>query len=169
MHFNFYNTDLSVVAVQILPIKLRKGVLIAIVYAFAYMITLIKKEHDAWRINNYRKTRVTAQVFSLQSLLNDLYSPTSRLIKITDGENAQTITPLYLRQVYKNEKQPIWTTPTFIYKQSSGIEGGGVDFYVKVPSGVLDAYTTDNAFKQSFDITIINNKLAGKTYKVVSL
>jgi len=167
MKKNFYNIDFVRLCITLIPVRMRGGLLKLFIECFSQELDTMHKEFTAWRNDFFNKLVKTSTVSDLETVLNHLYDPDQCRIKIVDGENTNYHVLLYQRRFYEAGLVEPCITPVMIYKRNHGIDGVGIDFYIKVPLAIYRAYTTDEAFRKDFDEKVSAYKPAGKNYKVV--
>lgn len=150
-----FNIDLNKLAILLLPLALRKAMVVALTRAFVaplislYYTFIQKRSKDLYSLTH------NGQVCKLRAALNDNFDVEDRRIKIVDA-NSFKRTYLYTR----GEEKPTWLGTTYIYERSD-YGDTGVDFIVKVPRSTYDQHR--------MEALIDYYRLASKRYKIVQV
>lgn len=159
MNANIFSIDYKKLVRLLLPIRLRKAIVLAFLGAFIWCLQLIYNVFNLNRGANLYRLKITPQVVYLEKLLNDRYDIGQRRIVIDD-----TIThdALYIYQ--KEEAKPLSiflkseNKPVFLYR-SEETDLNPVDFTISVPMDIQFQEAELRALVDSY-------KLAGKTYLI---
>ncbi len=129
LHNNLFQTNLDTLAVQLLPVRRRKPIFIALVKVLIYPF---KKQFEALKnqreLNIYKLTH-DARVGLVEKVLNDRFDPVDRGIKIGSGNRVDT---LYL---YTEAEAQQTYLPEHVYTAQE-VADRNIDFEVLVPAAV---------------------------------
>ncbi len=157
MYEKLFDIDLKAYVRDLLPVDLR-GNLVVWLRVLCSPFQTVLANFRSYRVDAIYKIEHTAQVYSLEIVLNDAYDRAGRRIYISDGVY---ISPNYFyepaeeKPVYFYEGEP----PVLFYEPTQNLD---VDFVVVLPS---DLFLTD---AQRFRLGALINfyKLPDKTYKL---
>jgi hypothetical protein len=141
---------------------MRKSVIVAFLEVILSPLAALLKRLRQFRTTTYYWLNISAQVYSLERMLNDRYDSVGRRIRIDDGAFRDKIfiyTSPEQRDKYIYTK--IENNPKFIY---TAAEYGAVDvdFVIKIPGGVLFSEQEVTALVNKF-------KLVSKAFKIETI
>lgn len=126
--------DWQRVMMQMLPIKLRRGGVLLLVYALCSITRRIAEQAWQWVKTLIDRLAYTSQVQAMRALLNDVFDSSQRRIQLIDGSDGNVLL-FGLQQPHRvlcsaNKAE----TRVIIVPQS--MTTIGCDFIVRVPQGV---------------------------------
>lgn len=150
---NFFNIDYNTLVRWLLPVPLRKRLILAWLQALVWPVVLLYQAHRRYREANLYRLSISPQVCYLEKLLNDRYDRTDRRIYIDDAIDRP---PLYLFQDAENK--PVYLGSRPLYRENEfGLNLD--DFVVYVPVIVIFEF---NEMRSLIDLY----KLAGTRYSI---
>ncbi|MHA3046009.1 hypothetical protein JSO59_001370 [Riemerella anatipestifer] len=165
-----YNTDIEKLAVLLTPTFLRKERFMAWLRCLLSPIKPIQERFLFERAEDLYKLEHTAQVCSIEKVLNDRFDVSERRIRIVDVDRKE---PFYIFS--EAERTPKFINPapnTNIYLYSEGVsKKGGVDFLIEIPLEVWNNEKTEVDFGEyrfyAIEAVVDYYKLASKKYKII--
>lgn len=126
-------TDFKRLAVLLTPVRLRRGVMTALMSAFALPFSKIKRSLCAYADGKNKELEITGQTCKLQKLLNDTFDVEERRIRIVDS----TLVDIPMVYVYPRGSGNVLfaggkDSPVFV-QLSANTATVATDFYVEVP------------------------------------
>ena len=164
-------TDIKRLGVMILPMCLRKPVLIGLVYFMLAPIQRILGALKEWREETLHRTRYNGQTVNLELCLNDRLDPVRRRIYITDTSEQQ-YQPYYVYRRGTNYNDMVLARGKMPCIMLGMRERGSdfCDFLVNVPRDVIDVESPNYGKigdPSRMLMTLVNRyKLPGKRYRV---
>ena len=119
---------------QMLPIKLRRGGVLLLIYALCSITRRIAEQAWQWVKTLIYRLAYTSQVQAMRALLNDVFDPLKRRIQLIDGSDGNVLL-FGLQQPHRvvcSAKKA--ETRVIVVPQS--MTTIGCDFIVRVPQGV---------------------------------
>lgn len=166
-----YDVNIGKLAVQLLPMCLRGGILKAMVRAFATPLQYVSDAFEALReVEDYRITH-NGQVCYLRAALNDKFDPMLRGIDIVDGDGDYDGIIIHTR----SEDEPlsihkrITNNPVTVFKRNFG-GSRSVSFKVRLPRRFDTSDRPDIEPRidlYELNATINKYKVAGMRYEVI--
>lgn len=156
-----YDISTSKLAIQLLPVCLRRPAMAAMASAMTSPIGSSLMRLNQYRLTvNYRLTH-NGQVCYLRSVLNDTFDPIERRINIDDSE-LQDGCIIYSRNQNRWAIVPsrLSGSLTINGRNFSGVNG--IDFNVKVPSSIVPK--DSEAFIKRMSALVKTYKLASKRF-----
>ncbi|WP_346236163.1 hypothetical protein ABDK00_016850 [Niabella insulamsoli] len=140
MKFNrkIYDVDLNRLMYQLVPVRLRKSRLMALLRSLLSPIGFVYASFMNFKIETERELTITPQVCYLQAFLNDNYDFDLRRIRITAPDYFDTAV-FYLVVEDKPITMPLQSeggAAPVLYRKAES-EAQGVDFVVKVPADII--------------------------------
>lgn len=156
-----FNVDWKRLIVLNLLISLRLPLVFSFTYAAIRPIAQIHDRFLSNRRGNIDRVNITSQVCYLRGLLNDLFDPDERRIRIEDAKSNDWIF-LWKEETFNTVQKglPLWLGTVMLSKQDA-IGSLGFDFSVVVP---IELKGIDEARMRA---NINYYKLASKRYKIV--
>ncbi|MDR1984970.1 MAG: hypothetical protein LBQ28_09135 [Prevotellaceae bacterium] len=152
-----FRIDYKRLAVQLLPVSLRKQRIVALFSCAISAIEDIYYNFTTSRNERLRRIRFTPQVCVLQGMLNDDADMELRRIIVEDGQFLSTVPFAYSENEYHNYA----ATPVLIPDENLIVEQS-VYFTISVPW----AYGANNDAERRVKWLLNNYKLAGKKYTI---
>ena len=119
---------------QMLPIKLRRGGVLLLVYALCYVTRRIAEQAWQWVKTLIERLAYTSQVQAMRALLNDVFDPLQRRIRLIDGSDGNVL--LFGSQQPHRVICSANDTATRVIVVPQSMTTIGCDFVVRVPQGV---------------------------------
>ena len=140
----FFDTDYNVLSWQTLPVRLRQSVMYAYAKVCMTAVIYLAGIFKSNRLYNLYMLAHNSQVCFMQGALNDVFDNVLRRITIGDPVYDD---PLYVYEA--DELKPVWVglvseegsttypNPEWVYLLSECYSGGGAQFIVHVPVGLV--------------------------------
>lgn len=131
---SMYDVDIRRLALQLLPMCLRKPLMGALVYAMTKPAALELNDVLDYRNEVNEEMRRNGQTCNLRRVLNDIFDPEQRGIYIIDTEHITGVT------LSRRDDGITLTTPQILNNRGYG-GSSNLDFAVRIPSrlyGVVD-------------------------------
>jgi hypothetical protein len=129
----WFNINYYKLVSLLLPDNLRAPKLMSLFSAYVLPIQYLHIQWITNRDKNWYIIKHTGQVYSLRNALNDFLDPSLMRIYISDG-NSFPRDYIYIT----SENKPVYLGKIFI-KTSAEYFGTGVDFYVHVPTEIIES------------------------------
>lgn len=156
-----YDLDLNRLMTQLVPVMPRNSRLMALLRSLLSPLSFVYASWMNFKLETERELTITPQVCYLQSFLNDNYDYDQRRIRITPPNYFDTAV-LFLvvenKPIVSSTKSEGTAAPV-LYKKSES-EAQGVDFVIKLPSGI----TVD---EQRLRAQIDNYKTPTKDFEII--
>lgn len=168
MNSNVYAIHFGRLAYNFLLVRLRKPAVFAFVKAALKPLEQTHSSFLSFRDDSLYKVRHTSQKVYIEAVLNDIFDPMQRRIRIANTEFKQAVyfyEPEERREVFFYE--PDENKPVYFY-DSSDLAGAGVDFTVLVPPDLQPGTTeAENAMLTRMRGLVDYYKLYSKNYNIV--
>lgn len=119
---------------QMLPIKLRRGGVLLLVYALCSITRRIAVQAWQWVKTLLNRLAYTSQVKAMRALLNDVYDPVRRRIVLIDGSDGNVL--LFAAEPPHRVICSASDEATRVIVVPQSLTTIGCDFIVRVPQGV---------------------------------
>ena len=119
---------------QMLPIKLRRGGVLLLVYALCSITRRIAEQAWQWVKKLIDRLAYTSQVQAMRALLNDVFDPLKRRIQLIDGSDGNVL--LFGLQQPHRVICSANKAETRVIVVPQNMTTIGCDFIVRVPQGV---------------------------------
>lgn len=119
---------------QMLPIKLRRGGVLLLVYALCSITRRIAVQAWQWVKTLLNRLAYTSQVKAMRALLNDVYDPVRRRIVLIDGSDGNVL--LFAAEPPHRVICSANDEATRVIVVPHSLTTIGCDFIVRVPQGV---------------------------------
>jgi len=133
-------TDMKRLAALLLPVRLRQGIMMAILDVMVHPLSCIKRLLSEYADQKERELRITGQTCKLEKLLNDVFDndgdddTQKRRIRITDSELVDLPAVYVFPEGDTNNVLHLYPEEPKVYLQlSSEAAGIATDFYVELP------------------------------------
>lgn len=150
-----YNIDYYRFLLQLLPMLLRKPVMVAYMQVLIIPVVKLYNTFTEYREQTLYELAHNGQVYSMENVLNDRFDMVTRRIYITDGFAVERF------YIYTRDEAKPQELPQYLYNPADYADTG-VDFIVWVPKAVVvsdDEMVEMNALIKFY-------KLASKRYKI---
>lgn len=167
-----FNLNIRKLSILLTPTFLRKERFLAWLYCLVYPLEFVYEAFLKRRTEDIYKLEHTAQVFSLEKVLNDAFDIAERRIRIGDVERKEPFyifseaenTPAFIYQEQENKE------PIYLYSEGVSVKGG-YDFMVYLPLEIWNAEKTEVSIGEyrfyAIEALLDFYKLGGKKYKIV--
>lgn len=164
-----YNTNIEKLGVLFTPTFLRQERNLAWLRCLLTPLKPLQQQFLKYRLEDLYKLEHTAQVCSMEKVLNDRFDVSERRIRIVDVDRKE---PFYIFSEAERTPKFINSNTTNIYLYSEEIStNGSVDFLIKVPLEVWDNEKTEVEIGEyrfyAIEAVVDFYKLAGKNYKII--
>ena len=144
----FFGVDFTRVVRLVVPVRLRKAVLIGWLEALTAPVRYVQGLFDANRAANVYLLEHNSQVCRMEAVLNDAFDETDRRIFISDLYRDRALYVALISEVggtaytspvslgIGSEAGAYFGCPTYLYTIGESVYSG-YDFIVNVPSGLL--------------------------------
>lgn len=153
MYNKVFEINFAKLAVLLLPLALRKTLMIALNKAMVQPITSLHYQFMQKRTKDNYQLAHNSQVCYLQAALNDSFDVEARRIIITDGNKFKR-SYIYTRAENKTK----WLGTFSLYARADYADTG-IDFIVEVP--------TETYNKHGMEALINKYRLASKRYQII--
>lgn len=143
----------------LVPSILRRNVQLSLAYAFINPVRKLYVDFTKYKTDSEYRLHHNSQVCYLEKVLNDRFDPDAKQITIVDGWR---FNQLYIYKETEGSHKAVNLGTKYI-RSSGDFADSGVDFIVKLPSGMTLKESEQYEMK-----TLLNAyKLAGKRYKII--
>lgn len=165
---NVYNINWNRLAVEMLPIALRKPALLAIVTSMLRPLELLHLDFLNFRAASLYRVRHNSQIVYMESMLNDIFDPWQKRIRIV---NTVFKTAINFYEPEEN-KEVFFFEPTdnkpVIFREQNELSGDGFDFMVFVPPALRPSIPSkETAMITRMRAEIDYYKLYSKNYNIL--
>lgn len=157
-----YDVSIKRLALLLLPTFWRRPLLAAVTYALVAPVQELHTRFMRWRQQTDYRLRYNGQVCHLEAVLNDLFDPGERRIRVTDNAENAGYTTLHHRDAGQSVLLPARGSGRCVILNRRGYGGvNGYDFWVNLPIALYGK--TDLAQVRA----VVNNyKLASKRFSI---
>lgn len=167
-----YNLNIKKLTILITPTFLRKERFLEWVHSLISPLEFLYDEFLKHRAEDIYKLEHTAQVISLEKVLNDRFDISQRRIRIGDVERKEPFyifleteqTPKFVHSESENKE------PIYLYSEGISVKGR-YDFMVYLPLDIWQREKTEVGIGEyrfyEMESLIDFYKLAGKKYKII--
>lgn len=165
---NLYTVDWTALANALLLPSIRKPNIKLLLMAFLQPIMMLHLEFLSYRSGMLYKVRHNSQICSMEAVLNDMFDPNMRRIRIINVSFKEAIyfyEPEERREVYHYE---ITDNKPVYYRELEELAGEGDDFIVCVPPSLRPlSQVSETAYTTRMSGQIDFYKLYSKNYSIV--
>jgi len=163
---NVFTVDWNVFADNMLLTSFRKTVNRILVKALLRIVVLLHGDFVRFRIDSLYKVRHNSQIVYMEAMLNDLFDPALRRIRIA---NKVFKKPVYFYEPPENREVDFYEpAPPVYFNETSEFVGDDVDYSICVPPSLRPtSLTRETAFITQMRGQVDYYNLYSKNYNIL--